>query len=116
MSTDLLFLDPEFLDGINITVRRGRKWDDIVHRLPYLVDLKETGDDEVLGRAEIVGKMVVRFADLAGEEELLWLEHAEDCTSYDGLLDAMCDAYGDDFSEDEEVTVLFFREVGDDIG
>lgn len=106
----LLFREPEFSGGgIQITVRNGHKWDDIVTHLPFLVDVYETGrEDKILGEACIVGKMITRVCDLP--PSLLALEHSPSCRDRFGLCQAMQNAYGPDWDPyNDDVTVLFFE-------
>lgn len=107
----LLFMDPTFFgeDGkIQVTVRDGHKWNDIVYCLPYIADIYKTGEeDRKLGEATIVGKMVLNADDIP--DEVLKLEHSPSCRTADGLFAAMRRAYGEDWESDREVTVLFFE-------
>lgn len=105
--TELFFLNPQLHFGVNVTVRNGRKWDTLVDKLPFQVVIKKTGDDAVLYQAEIVGKMILPCNEIP--EDILLLEHDDNCTDSEGLVLAMKRAYGEDWQENSEVTVLFFR-------
>lgn len=107
--TDLLFLNPALRPGWNVTVRNGTKWDDIVTSLPFEVVIKETVSGKAICHAEIIGKIVTRANEIP--DEILALEHDEGCTTFDGLCDAMMNAYGNNWDHHETVTVLIFRQV-----
>jgi hypothetical protein len=104
--TDLLFMNPVFHDGINVTVRNGLKWDGLVTSLPFPVFVKRTGDDHVVSLANIVGKIVLQAKHIP--PSILGLEHDGACHNPDGLEEAMKFAYGEEWSAEEKVTVLFF--------
>ncbi len=105
MAETLLFKNPTFHKGVNVTVRDGLKWDMIVDQLPKSVPFGET-DGEVLGTAMIIGKMVMPASTVP--DEVLSLEHDESCRSLEGLIEGMQRAYGESWSPSNTVTVLFF--------
>lgn len=101
---ELLFMNPKFHDGINVTVRLGDKWK---NALGEDVILKETDSDETYGVGEIVGT----YYDSIGEipDGILKLEHDKDCTNVRGIWRVMEETYDRSFSFYEKVTVLFFK-------
>lgn len=103
---ELLFLDPFFRLGLNVTVRDGRKWDEIAERLPQPVVIKRTGDGRACGTGKIIGKMVCKASDIP--DFALSHEHSATCRTPEGLYAGMKAAYGESWTPDREVTVLFF--------
>ena len=100
----LLFNNPKFHDGINVTVRAGDKWKKSIGEE---VVLKDADTDEAYAHADIIGTMY----DVLGEvpDGVLRLEHDKDCTSTRGIWREMERAYDRAFSFRDKVTVLFFR-------
>jgi len=99
---DLLFLEPVFHPGLNVTVRNGDKWmkadvgDDLL--------IKKTGEDKIIHTGMLLGKAYVPFKLIPDE----WLAHEHDpkCLTREGLFEhGMKPAYPD-FTEDDFVTVL----------
>ncbi len=105
MQHELLFINPVFHKGINVTVRNGDKWmkagvnDEVV--------IKKTGNDQVIYTATVVGKAYIPFKLIS--DEWLMKEHDPNCQNREGLLlYGMKPAYPN-FTEDNYVTVLFFN-------
>jgi hypothetical protein len=90
----LLFNNPVFHAGINLTVRRGTKWDGI--KEAYIEDV---GIREIKTRS-------FRFFDL--DDTDLKNEHDASCRDYQGLLKEMRQVYPG-FSENEIVTLVEFE-------
>ncbi len=101
---DLLFTNPTFREGINVTVRDGDKW---AKELGRDVMLKDTDSDEALGFAEVVGVLTTNIGDIP--DNILKLEHDKDCTSTRGIWREMESVYSKAFGFYDKVTVLFFR-------
>ena len=104
MQHDLLFLNPVFHDGLNITVRNGDKWMKVSVGDQLLI--KKTGSEKVIYTGTLVGKAHIPFKLIPDA----WLanEHDPDCRTRDGLLrNGMIPAYPD-FTEENYVTVLLF--------
>lgn len=107
---ELLFTNPVFHDGTNVTVRRGIKWAAISSNEEWETGhpIKHTGQDKIIGFAKIEKKQVFRFCDLMNHQSILELEHDQpNCSWYTGLRLEMCKIYPD-FEDDEIVTVLYF--------
>lgn len=108
MSKTLLFLNPEFHNGLNATVRSGRKWDMLVSKLPTIADVAATENtEEILGQAVIVGKMVVEARDLP--RDIILFHHDSEVRDLPTLTKVMREAYGPQWDPKVEVTVLFFE-------
>ncbi len=102
----LLFGNPEFKDGVNITVRDGSKWDDKWHDGLREVELCDNSPEQKsFGKAKLVGAVFAPF--YAIPEHALWMEHAENCRSLETLFYAMQSVYPG-FTFNNMVTVLFF--------
>lgn len=99
--------------GMNVTVRLGHKWKDIVDKGITEVEIKETGKPEVLHKAKIMTYSYLPFSMIPNS--WLQLEHDPKCCDMHGLRQAMINAYGDKFDDDQMVTVLWF-EVKDGTG
>jgi hypothetical protein len=106
---DLLFTNPVFHGGVNVTIRRGIKWAAISSNEDWETGhpIKHTGQDKIIGFAKIQKKQVFKFYDLIHHDDILQLEHDKNCTWYAGLRDEIKSIYSD-FEEDEIVTVLYF--------
>lgn len=106
--TTLFFGNPVFKQGMNITCRRGAKWDTLPKDHVYVVDvhdpLKEDGSTKVLHVVEIETR-VFKFSDLTDED--LVNEHDPSCRTYSGLLEEMEKVY-DGFDPREMVTLCSF--------
>lgn len=100
----LQFINPEYHEGLNLTVRKGNKW---YNQAPVgsKVVMVKTGCDEAEIEGIITGTRKLPF--LAINEHELYLEHDSTCRDIDGLMTAMKRAYPS-FLESDEVTMLFF--------
>lgn len=105
MQHELLFLNPVFHVGLNVTVRNGDKW--MRAGINDQLLIKQTGIDKIIYTATLIGKALIPFKLIPDE----WLanEHDPNCRNRKGLLlYGMQPAYPD-FTEDNRVTVLFFQ-------
>ena len=110
----MLFNEPVYRQGLNITVRRGDKWAGFKG---FVVGRKyEKGHGDLLF---VVDTLVLdRFEDLNHDpvaNPFLQLEHDPACRSFFGLVKAMQSAYPGDhvanvskFTRNDQVTVVFF--------
>lgn len=100
---NLLFKNPVFHKGVNLTVRRGIKW--AMVPVGTEINILET-DSYILNETGIITKvMVMPFWDI--EERMLKEEHDPCCTNYKGLQEIMKEVY-EDFSVNEVITLLYF--------
>ena len=104
MKKVMYFLNPEFKEKSNITVRRGPKWSSCLETI-------EVRDiyGKILGETEIVQTMSIKFCEMP--KPALKLNHDPNCRTYDGLLNMMRKVYPQ-FQENEIVTLVFFNKVG----
>ncbi len=100
---DLLFSNPKFHDGLNVTVRNGDKW---LKELGTEVILKDD-QGEAIGFAGIEGVLYSAIGELP--DNILKLEHDKDCTTTRGIWREMESVYSKAFGFYDKVTVLFFR-------
>lgn len=100
----LLFQNPIFHEGLNVTVRDGHKWENKYDDEVVEVQLEDT-QGKVYGTAKLVGAVSCKFYDV--KDTWLQLEHDPDCKTLAGLFKAMQSAYPD-FEMNDPVTVLFF--------
>jgi len=101
----LLFENPTFEEGTNVTVRRGDKWAEEEGTLVSLCDLEEN---------QVARGIITRTHTLPFEEiPAAWLavEHDPACRTREGLLAVMQDIYPG-FEETDLVTVVLFDVVG----
>jgi hypothetical protein len=117
----IYFLNPVVHDGLNLTVRRGDKWDGVrgVH------EYKKSEPGKVLGRINIIETRTVVFADLEDNDDLLQFAHDPECRNFFKLErvmqqiyaskadDGTVEARDDGFKRDETVTLVFFIKVDD---
>lgn len=96
----LLFANPIFNDGINLSIRRGDKWFGV--KDAALWDLK----GNTYGRVNLFTTKQ-SFALLSGDPEDLEYEHDPNCRTYAGLLKDMKEVY-DGFDPTEVVTLVWF--------
>lgn len=101
-----------------VTVRRGDKWMqravdifaedqplfELVQQDPRMREVKT-----VVGHGALISANLTRFCDISARD--IQYEHEESSRLYDGLLASMRRAYGDEFSEDENVTVVTYLRV-----
>lgn len=103
----LLFSNPVFHSGINVTVRNGYKWADA---LGNIVNVGDTDGLADLRPAHILGVLTTKLNKIP--ESILAQGHDPSCRTLDGIITEMKRVYGDDLADDAPVTVLFF-EFGD---
>jgi hypothetical protein len=113
---NLLFKKAVFHKGVNVTVRRGVKWDVGDKENVCIIDMLDPtcldkemfnyGQDKVIAVVDIKTK-VKPFVALLGSRDLL-LEHDPDCRTYSGLFNVMQEIYPD-FEESEIVTIVYFN-------
>jgi hypothetical protein len=109
---------------IGVTVRLGDKWYDAHGEIVLCVcsarcldsftcdkpaDYIECDNCSRVGRAQVVETVFCRFGDVPAR--LIEHEHEERSRLYSGLLASMRKAYGDEFGEEDEVTVLVYRRI-----
>lgn len=111
MSEPLLFANPQFHEGVNVTVRNGLKWDMLIDQLPKELYVYDT-NDKSYGKAKVVGKLVIPFNDIP--RGVLLLEHDRFCITPDNLKVAMRHCYGPDWDENGIATILFFEHISED--
>lgn len=105
----LLFSNPVFHDGINVTCRNGYKWAD---SLGEIVKVAETGNEEEWHYGLILGVLTCKLNKIP--ETVLAMEHDPSCRTSEGLIAEMKRVYGDDLPEDAPTTVLFFEFESED--
>ena len=106
---EILFGDFVFRKGINVTVRKGLKWYGVSGTFTARPTKRELliGEDKREAEIVILETAIYRFRDL--KAKVIDLEHDRRARTYSGLLKGMREAYGEDFSENEYVTVVFFK-------
>lgn len=104
MLKQLLFSNPVFHDGINVTVRRGYKWADAMGEVVDVMNTDGTGEPIM---AQILGVLTTKLNTIP--ESILQHEHDPKCRTLYGIAKEMRNVYGDDVKDDEAVTVLFFE-------
>ncbi|MCU1301759.1 MAG: hypothetical protein JWQ87_2043 [Candidatus Sulfotelmatobacter sp.] len=100
---------------VGTTVRRGNKWADSFGQTLALcvcaqrqTDTHTCSPEDIQGHGEVIEIWNGSFRDVPAR--LLEHEHEERSRKYSGLLESMRFAYGKNFSEDENVTiVVYFR-------
>ncbi len=104
MDHELLFQNPVFNDGLNVTVRNGDKW--MKANIGDTLILKETGKPEEIKRAKLIGKGL--FPAILVPQDLLSSEHDPACRNVFGLVEEMKRIY-EGFQDSNLVTVLLFK-------
>ena len=91
-----------------VTVRRGDKWFNRVSG-GTSIQLQETleGKSEVVGSGRVKDVWLGRFVGVPAS--LIEIEHEESSRTYSGLLASMRRAYGEEFSENDVVTVFSYE-------
>ena len=105
---EILFGDFVFRKGINVTVRKGTKW----YGVSGTFTARPTRKESCRARskeAEIVISQTAIHLFRSLPAKVIDLEHDRRARTYSGLLKGMREAYGEDFSESEYVTVVFFK-------
>jgi hypothetical protein len=106
---NLLFQNPVFHKGLNVTCRRGDKWFKRVEDGTTRVQVAVT-DGPIVGPATIVAHKQVDWGSNEDVQQLIgWLvfEHDPACLTVEGIRTEMQRVYGDDWDK-EVMTVLFF--------
>jgi len=101
--TTILFRNPTFHSGINVTVRRGIKWAETHGRV-----VAQGTVDKIYTPLNILRTKVIRFCDITQGD--MDNEHDPDCRNYHGLWAEMACAYHG-FDEQEIVTVVYFEVI-----
>jgi hypothetical protein len=101
IATPLIFQKLSFLDGLNITIRLGNKWD-IFNQSEKRI-LRSLDGDEIT--ANILSSFSLSFKMIPAN--LLKLEHDPDCRNCSGLYHTICRMYPG-FSINDTVTIVFF--------
>lgn len=100
----LLFTNPTFKEGVNLTTRKGIKWAVVWDKF---VPVAETGkEDIILGTAKIIETKVISFDDIT--DDMLENEHDPNCRNYWDLYHEMVKVYPT-FHEYEVVTLVYFE-------
>lgn len=101
----LLFQNPVFHNGVNITCRKGNKWYKKLNgKIGELIDIQETSGS-LLGKVRVNGLLLLPLEQLY--DGLLEVEHDPSCRSAYGLHKELERIYGR-LSLDTEITVVFF--------
>jgi hypothetical protein len=103
MQHELLFQNPVFHPGLNVTVRNGDKWMKV--DIGDSLVIKETGKDQQIAHGKVIGKALLPIKLIP--DALLQYEHDPSCRNLAGLISEMKRVYPD-FSEGNLVTVLLF--------
>jgi len=101
MTETLFFKKLLFLDGLNITVRMGTKWDKFNNIENGI--LQSLDGNNI--RSKILASFSLPFKSIPNN--LLKLEHDPECRDMLGLYHTMCEIYPN-FSADDIVTIVFF--------
>jgi len=104
MLKQLLFSNPVFHDGINVTVRNGYKWADA---LGEIVDVMNTDGVSAPEMAHVLGVLTTQLDKIP--ESILEHEHDPSCRTLAGIAKEMRKVYGNQIQDNEPVTVLFFE-------
>jgi len=100
----LLFSNPVFHKGINVTCRNGYKW---ANAMGELVTVEDTEGSGTYGEAHILGVLTCKRNAIP--ETILALEHDPSCRTSKGIITEMKRVYGPDLPEDAPTTVLMFE-------
>jgi hypothetical protein len=100
----LLFSNPVFHGGVNVTCRNGYKWADALHEIVKVADTDNVSEWQY---AHILGVMTMKLDKIP--ETILSLEHDPECRTTDGIITEMKRVYGDELKDDAPTTVLFFE-------
>jgi hypothetical protein len=97
----MIFGDNNFRDGLNLTIRRGTKWNGLRGKMPYGLIHKHG----IFGCIEVLETKSIMFKDIQ-KEDLLLARHPGS-RFYEGLLERMNMIYKN-FGEHEIVTLIYF--------
>ena len=101
----LIFQNPVFHDGLNVTIRKGDAWANSLDTEPFVYESGTKDERDYIGEARIVG--VLKCPLFQVPAQVLKLEHDPACRTKKGILAELQRIYGK-ISETSEVTVLFF--------
>ncbi|QDJ96540.1 hypothetical protein Xoosp13_354 [Xanthomonas phage Xoo-sp13] len=107
----LEFTNPVFNNGLNATVRRGRKWEHARHAVVKLATNHTVYTDGMVTRT-------IKFSELEACD--VKHEHDPACRTIDGLFKVMQEVYPG-FTREEDVTLIYFiitrvtPEIGQDV-
>ena len=104
---ELSFVNPKFNEGLNLTVRKGTKWDQVDYgEAVWLTN--QSG--QIIGDAAITAKYVGPLNDMPET----WLHHEHDpaCRTVEGLVSVLRNIYGDFNPYRDAVVALMFVRVG----
>jgi hypothetical protein len=104
----LLFSNPVFHTGLNVTCRNGFKW---AESLNQVVEVRDTDETTNYGLGYISGVLTLPLNQIP--EEILKFEHDPSCRTSEGIITEMRNVYGEGLKEDSPTTVLFFEFMKD---
>lgn len=102
----MLFSNPCMKTGINLTVRRGTKWDGEKGVVEFGKSVS-TSHTQILGHIRISNTQVFSFRDIP--DTYLEFEHDKNCENKNDLFQIMNEVYTD-FRWNEIVTLVWFEE------
>lgn len=100
---ELKFLNPTQHPGLNLTVREGTKWANV--KPAEMIKMVGTNDGVVVGHARVAEAMVLPDVDDIADG-LLEFEHDPACRTFEGLKNALAEAYPEGWGP--VVTLLFY--------
>lgn len=110
---DLLFTNPVFSEGENLTVRKGLKWyntefylNEVFPVLKTDEQTDENGNRKILAYANIKTTLQFKFSDLP--EDVLVDEHDPKCRTKKGLFKVMSKVYPG-LSVNDIITLVYFE-------
>jgi len=98
------FKNPVFFSGVNLTVRRGTKWD-VGEGVEFQIPIPWSDDPMETRKAKTVRTQAMVFQSLVDMD--LSLEHESEGRTYRGLCSRMIECYPN-FDDREVVTLVFF--------
>ena len=104
MEHELLFSNPVFHEGVNVTVRKGDKW--MKANVGDTLIIKDVGKNQQVAKGTLVGQAYLPL--LLIPESWLAFEHDPGCRNRAGLFAELKRVYPD-FTKDSWVTVLLFN-------
>jgi hypothetical protein len=105
----LMFNNPRFERGLNVTVRLGSKWNAYYYGNRSVDTFKvelATSEGETIGHGKIEYVELRYFTDIP--PTILELEHDPACRNLRGLYDELKKAYGETFTVRSTVSVVYF--------
>ena len=108
----LKFSTAVFERGLNVTVRLGDKWHKFLEEnsedgKPVEVELA-TSEGNVIGKGAIEATEELPFHHIAFLDTVLSLEHDTNCRNMSDLYNALKRVYGDSFTANSNMTLVFF--------